>query len=219
MICQKCGNEASGRYCGNCGAEVDQALPLQVPEPVAQPVRETFFPPSPSKPPANPDDDWSILSKLRGLPMEAVVGLGVIAVVIFAVVAATLTSGSGNASTGPSSNDSTTNTSVPSAVMTTEPTLKAALADANTCVQTLNRLADEVGPPRHDGSGVMLTDQQAAAAAAILGPQGELSSPLQELWLDTYTASTTIKYGGGYSADYQCGPSGNLVSTAARLPN
>ena len=57
MFCRQCGAQALGKFCGSCGAAVDRALPLQVPEPVLQPVRETFFPPSPSKP-ATPMPTW-----------------------------------------------------------------------------------------------------------------------------------------------------------------
>ena len=207
MFCRQCGAQALGKFCGSCGAAVDRALPLQVPEPVLQPVRETFFPPSPSKP-ATPMTTWIHQGRVQ-VAVGAVAIIGLLAVLI----------AFGGGTTSQVSPSPPQPIETPSAVMTTEPTLKAALADANTCVQTLNRLADEVGPPNHDGSGVMLTDQQDAAAVAILGPQGERFSPLQELWLDAYTASVEIKYGGGYSADYQCGPRGFLVSTAARLPN
>ena len=50
MICPKCGQEAAGRFCGNCGGATGHGSYMDVTEAVDQPVQETPVPASPVKP-------------------------------------------------------------------------------------------------------------------------------------------------------------------------
>jgi Protein of unknown function (DUF2510)/Family of unknown function (DUF5362) len=50
MTCPQCGQEAVGRFCGNCGGATGQKSSIDVTEAVDQPVQETSVPASPGKP-------------------------------------------------------------------------------------------------------------------------------------------------------------------------
>jgi hypothetical protein len=108
MTCSKCGKTTTGKFCGDCGSPTGEGPVEGVTETVAVPVRETFFPVTPSQPPASLGGLRSVLSKLRGLKRGPAVGLIVMAAVVIAAIGAGLTSLGPDASSNSPSNDSTT---------------------------------------------------------------------------------------------------------------
>jgi hypothetical protein len=96
MTCNDCGEEASGRFCGRCGAATDQRSPADIADPVSVTVAETAIPVMPDEPADTPIGPGSVTRRLRGMKRGRAIGLAVIAVIVVAVVGAVLTSrGSG----------------------------------------------------------------------------------------------------------------------------
>jgi hypothetical protein len=93
MFCTECGNGATGRFCGRCGAATDPGSPAVGAKPVAVSVLlATPKPLSPGTPPTSPDTRL-VVGRLRDMKRGPAIGLVVIAIIIVAVVGAALTSG------------------------------------------------------------------------------------------------------------------------------
>jgi hypothetical protein len=202
MACPACGANATGQFCRECGNAIPQASSPDVTDAAEQSVGET------SVRPPNPGDPKWVINKLRGVKRGPAIGLAVAAaVVVVAVVAATLaSSGSSTGNTAAASGTTAVHaatTPTTASVSTTAPTLKTALADPKTCIQTLNSLADQVGPPNQGGPGsALLTPDQIDAVTALLGPEPSVWLG-SELWTAAYLGSQQIKYND--PANVQCG--------------
>jgi hypothetical protein len=222
MTCPQCGKEASGRFCGQCGAATSQAPPLVSDETVSDQPRETFFPASP-KPTVMPKTTWVHQGRFQA-------AAGIVAIIALVTVIIAYGGGAATHTSDTASGSKATTTSAPTVTPHETCTLQVSAMAAHMLDQTsglsaemvVNGYSDPFFSPAEDVWRQMIDDKynKGMAAASENGRTNAgnvCSSTLNDAIRPNYptdgtypdTGSSGDSGGGGGSSQLQCPSQGN----------